>query len=78
MSAKWEYKFFSDKTLVVNPNKTFFNYHYKATNFTETALNDLGIEGWELVSIVPQSLADGDRLSGTTTELLWVFKRRIE
>lgn len=40
--------------------------------------NSWGLLGWELVTILPRSLAESAKTSGTsgtTTEELWVFKR---
>lgn len=70
MSAKFEYKFFSDSL----PVPRELNY---ITCFTENALNELGSQGWELVSVTPQSNVTNSNLSGFTTVQLWVFKREI-
>lgn len=38
-------------------------------------LTMLGKDGWELVAVVPESSRDGQIFAGTTTNLMWVFKR---
>lgn len=42
------------------------------------ALDSLGEQGWELVSIAPQSSYMGQHTAGFTSDEKWVFKRRKE
>ena len=70
MSKKWEYKIFNDQLV----DGSFIS-KIVATNFSEASLNDLGKEGWELVSIAPQSFIT--KFPGHTSKLLWVFKREL-
>ena len=70
MAKKWEYKTFSDSL----PHDRVYNF---TTCFTETALNELGSKGWELVAITSQS-HPRYAIGGSTTALLWVFKRAVE
>lgn len=71
MSVKWEYKLFSD---VIPGDLLNRNWKY-TTSFSEKTLNDLGIQGWELVSVTAEAAYYEKPI---TTTLLWVFKRRIE
>jgi hypothetical protein len=42
------------------------------------ALEKLGDEGWELVSVSPRSSYMGQHTAGFTTDEIWVFKRPKE
>lgn len=41
-------------------------------------LNEIGSEGWELISVTPQSKVTNNFWTSTTTDQLWVFKRPVE
>lgn len=41
-------------------------------------LNDLGQEGWELVSVAPLSTTQGLDLGGSTKAYTFVFKRPLQ
>jgi hypothetical protein len=47
----------------------------KPTEYDEIDLTKLGNEGWELVSVTPESGIYGEHWAGITNALLWVFKR---
>ncbi|MBZ0203790.1 MAG: DUF4177 domain-containing protein [Ignavibacteria bacterium] len=70
MTKKWEYKMFSD----VIPGGGERSYDF-TTSFSEMTLNDLGSQGWELVSVTPEV---ANWRNPMTTTLLWVFKRPLE
>lgn len=74
-NPKWEYK-----VVQVNTSRSgFVATDAKIKNIDE-ALNKLGEEGWELVSVVGlQAISGGMSISapGTTTSVAFVFKRRI-
>jgi len=38
-------------------------------------INQLGDQGWELISITPRSSLAADWIAGSTTDETWVFKR---
>jgi hypothetical protein len=59
----WEYK-------VMKTDRTFWSGRDKKD--PEVFLNELGRDGWELVSVVPLSQMGG----GTTTNLQFFFKRK--
>jgi len=40
-------------------------------------LDQLGNEGWELISAIPQSDISGDQFSGVTTKVTFIFKRPL-
>ena len=74
-TLKWEYKTLSRTRSWVT---TFGGL--KTTPWNETITNmlpQLGIEGWELVAIVPGSGNAGEHVAGFTNEELWVFKRPL-
>lgn len=79
MPKKFEYKFFSDYIFTgelsgmqqLSGKKKEINF----TNWTEDSLNNMGKDGWELVSVVPQS--HSAFRAGTTDSMLWVFKREV-
>jgi len=55
---------------IITTDKSFWGGKDKTD--VEPILNDLGRDGWELVSVVPLSSAGG----GTTTNLRYFFKRK--
>ena len=68
----WEYYFFvQDMRLFENPGdvnqKKLKEYEGKTLN---EYTNELGVEGWEMVSCIPYSSG-----MGTTTGFLFIFKR---
>ncbi len=69
---KWDYK-----TITVKRNiKVEILTNYSVTPWQPTLnLQQLGEEGWELVSVVPISDSSG---SGFTHQLQYVFKRQKE
>lgn len=69
---KWEYKI-----VMCQRNAGFFS-GYEWDRDMEEILPQLGDEGWELVSVIPESSAWGENNSGATTEEKWVFKRLKE
>lgn len=66
---KWEYK------IILRQRHTGLFSNWEWDNDIEAILPELGEEGWELVSVVPESSAWGENNSGVTTEEKWVFKR---
>lgn len=61
---KWEYLWFVQK-----------RQEGKAYQDVATYVGQLGNEGWELVSVAPQTQSAQGGWDGYTIELLWVFKR---
>lgn len=61
--TSWEFK-------VMKTDRSFWSGKDKAD--PELFLNNLGRDGWELISVVPLSQMGG----GTTTNLQFFFKRR--
>ena len=80
MAKKWEYKFFTD--YIYTGELTGMQHlqgkrkELKFTCWTGESLNNMGKDGWELISIVPQS--HNAYRPGTTDNMLWIFKRPIE
>jgi hypothetical protein len=60
--TNWEYK-------VMKTDRSFWSGKDKTDH--ELFLNNLGREGWELISVIPLSQMGG----GTTTNLQFFFKR---
>lgn len=66
---KWEYKIITCQRSI----GLFSNYEWDKD--IESMLPGLGEEGWELISVVPESSAWGENNSGSTNEEKWIFKR---
>lgn len=67
MAIKWEYK-----TLVLNMYNFWKGAKKVIPEELEVPFNDLGMEGWELVSVFDTNVSSGD-----THEIVAVFKRKI-
>ena len=67
---KYEYKIFEPKTK---------GFAKKTINLedVQNSLNELGAEGWELVSIVTPSGNTGASWGGTTSAFIYHLKREI-
>jgi len=67
---KWEYtvKFNTRKGGVTGTSKWSYDW----------SLTEMGEQGWELVAVLPIASATGAMLSGTTTEIEYIFKRPKE
>ena len=44
---------------------------------TYNVLNQMGQEGWELVSAFPKSFPSNEEFGGYTTEIEYIFKKRV-
>ncbi|MHB1455003.1 MAG: zinc-ribbon domain-containing protein [Saccharofermentanales bacterium] len=84
---KWEYEFYSPD--IHYNTKGFLSTEIRGAQVLWTKKNEKGLDacdiisefgtkGWELVSVTPISNGTYDNTSGTTSELLFVFKRPIE
>jgi hypothetical protein len=93
MTEKWEYKLLQGvrKPIVEDdqPDGSIYNYENELTWSEDgkrlenpidiyTLSNNLGLQGWELVTILPRSLARTIATKGTTTEEVWVYKRTVK
>jgi hypothetical protein len=67
---KWEYK-------LIQP--TSFYFEYSATDYAavEEQLNELGAEGWELVSVMPNPRYEPYTRGGDNTYGALIFKRHV-
>jgi hypothetical protein len=69
---KWEYK-------KVGAEREWKRVRAKWTEWEyEFDLDELGLEGWELVSAYPVAGYYGEFLNGATTRIVYVFKRPIQ
>ncbi len=65
--TQWEYK-----TFVMEQKSSFWGYsNFEEKEVIENELNELGQEGWELVSGIPNA-----ELHGKTTKVMLIFKRQ--
>ena len=67
---KWEYKLITRSREPYSQNRPI-TWNLDISQL----LPKLGMEGWELVSVVPRSIDTGANFAGVTTEEDWVFKR---
>lgn len=85
----WLYKFIKRERIPIIEGEviTKFEKTWKWTEDNEEIpapddlllkLRDLGLHGWELITIVPRSSVISVLTSGATTEELWVFKRPVK
>ena len=65
---KWEYK------IITHETKKLLAKHESLDAMSDT-VNQLGQEGWELVSVAPLSTTQGLDLGGSTKAFTFVFKR---
>ncbi len=68
---QWQYK------LVTQETKKLLKEDGTLDAISET-LNDLGQQGWELVSVAPLSTTQGLDLGGSTKAYTFVFKRPVQ
>jgi len=68
---KWQYK------IVTYETKKLLKEEDAQETMSET-VNDLGQDGWELVSIAPLSTTQGLDLGGSTKAFTFVFKRPLQ
>lgn len=66
MAKKFEYK-----TLRIKEEFGFWRNKIHTSNL-EFDLNEFGLQGWELVSVV-----ETNRYEGSTNEIIFIFKREI-
>ncbi|MBE2227965.1 MAG: DUF4177 domain-containing protein [Ignavibacteria bacterium] len=74
MGKKFEYKFYAEYIFTGEP-KNPKDKKIVYTKWTEENLNGLGIDGWELISVVPQ--CHSAYRPGVTDSMLWIFKREV-
>lgn len=70
MVQQWEYK------VVTHETKRLLKGD-EALAAMSTTLNQLGQDGWELVSVAPWSTTQGLDLGGSTKAYTFVFKRPL-
>ncbi len=73
---KWEYK-------MVSRSRDFdLKVYGDRIGDWDKSIKDLlpawGMEGWELVAVVPRSDFAGDKWAGATSSELWIFKRPFQ
>lgn len=85
-TSKWEYKVISIKG---QDSETLAKYQAKNFDINEAYLNELGAEGWELVSVyekietVHPNFGNDDYVTGLqpnvrTTDVNFVFKKKLK
>lgn len=69
--SQWEYKLVTHETKKLHKDQA-------RVDAMSDALNDLGQQGWELVSVAPLSTTQGLDLGGSTKAYTFVLKRPVE
>lgn len=66
---KWEYKVITPKM------EGWIKKKVSADTFEE--LNELGVQGWELINVVPVTANTGTSWGGTTASFVFFLKRAL-
>jgi len=49
-----------------------------ASRPAQDVLNEMGAEGWEMISALPKSFPGDEAFGGLTTEIQYIFKRQVQ
>jgi len=74
--SKKEDLLFEYKILICDPHENYYSQHKSDFSFTEEEkLNDLGLDGWELVKVIELDIYNVNNKPKTHHK--YIFKRRI-